>query len=207
MNHAHHGETVLLLHGLFAGAWMMQPLTRHLARAGFDCVNHGYPTARDSITELARPLAALLRKLDTRPDVRMLHAVTHSMGGIMLRQAVAYYRPTKLRRVVMLAPPNSGSHVARLVRPLVGRLIRPIAEMADADDSLVRALPAVPGAQVGVIAASWDMLVPRACTHLPGQADHITLRASHVSLPLQRHAARQTLAFLTDGAFSRATVE
>ena len=162
MNHTHQGETVLLLHGLFAGAWMMQPLARRLQRAGFDCVNHGYPTVSKSITELARPIAALLRQLDQRSDVHALHAVTHSMGGIMLRQAVAYYQPSKLRRVVMLAPPNAGSHIARLVRPLVGRLIRPIAEMADADDSLVRALPAVPGAQVGVITAPWALPAPHA---------------------------------------------
>ncbi|HBX60062.1 MAG TPA: alpha/beta hydrolase, partial [Methylophaga sp.] len=40
-----------------------------------------------------------------------LHFVTHSLGGIIVRQLAVEHQQIKIGRVVMLSPPNQGSEV------------------------------------------------------------------------------------------------
>lgn len=121
---------VVLLHGLARGQGSMAQLGGYLRRHGFETWSHTYPSRQHSIAYLA---SALTEQLVEAAGQRPLHAVTHSMGGIVVR----HLTDPRLHwsRIVMLAPPNQGSRLAAgLVRnPLFKWFYGPAAlELADA---------------------------------------------------------------------------
>jgi pimeloyl-ACP methyl ester carboxylesterase len=181
---------------------LLEPLRRALQRQGFRAVSWRYGSLRGSIETHAARLAAKAKELDQDSDVERLHFVGHSMGAIVVRRALALARPEKLGRVVLLAPPNGGARLADLALRLFGR--RPVAatELCSDPASYVNRLAPAADLDCGIIAASWDHVVPLASTCLPGQRDHIVLRGLHM-LPMHRHAPAQVGHFLRQGRFLR----
>ena len=98
---------VVLLHGLARGHGSMAKLAAHLRSHGFETWSQTYPSRRHSIGYLASSLAdRLVEHAGDRP----LHAVTHSMGGVIVRHL--HDERLRWQRIVMLAPPNQGSQLA-----------------------------------------------------------------------------------------------
>lgn len=121
---------VVLLHGLARGQGSMAKLGAYLRREGFETWSRTYPSRRHSLSYLA---SALADELASVAGARPLHAVTHSMGGILVR----HLQDPRLHwsRIVMLAPPNQGSRLAAgIVRnPLFRWFYGPAgSELADA---------------------------------------------------------------------------
>ncbi len=182
----------------------MLPLARRLSRAGYEAINWPYHSFRHTIEDHAQNLSVMLRSLDARPDLRRIHLVTYSLGSIIARCALTLERPAKLGRIVMVAPPNRGSRWAALIGPALRRQIRIIDQLAARPDSFVNRLPEPEAMEIGVIAASHDLLVGCTNTHLPGQKDHIVLSGLHTTIVMQRNAAEAVLQFLAAGKFDSA---
>lgn len=196
------GESVVLTHGFMASRWMLMPLAGRLRRGGWQTRCWGYESWRTSVSVHADEFAKLLRACDQDRTVTTLHLVTHSMGCIIGRAALDQYRPEKLGRFVMLAPPNRGSFVATATAGVFGRVLRPVAELTTHDTSLVNTTPQPEGVDVGVIAAGHDALVSLEATRLDVPHDHITLPCLHSSLLFRRDAADLVARFLETGAFT-----
>lgn len=199
------GTCVSLVHGFLANRFMLTPLAVRLGRRGFRPRPWGYWNMRRSILVHADGFARELRHLDAAPDVERIHVVTHSMGGIIARAAFDRYRPTKLGRFVMLAPPNHGSFAADIAADfaagILGKLLAPVEELRTAADSLVNSLGMPNGVDIGVIAAGRDALVTEASTRPDAPHAHVTLPCLHSSLLFRRDAADLVAAFLADGRF------
>jgi len=97
---------VILLHGLGRTRGSMARLQSHIAAAGWDTRNVGYRSRRGGVQEAAEEVSAKLG--DLRTDQPLI-AVTHSMGGIVLRALASRFR---WQGCVMLAPPNHASSFA-----------------------------------------------------------------------------------------------
>jgi pimeloyl-ACP methyl ester carboxylesterase len=197
------GEKVVLVHGFGAnGVLIMSRMARRIARAGYGTVIWSYPSLRRTIEKHGERLRKRLAALDADPRVERIHLVTHSMGCIVARCALARSRPAKLGRLVMLAPPNLGSRVAAFLGPKLRWCVPVIDELASRGDSFVSGLPQPDGIEIGVIAASIDPVIGAGNTYLACQRDHIVLPATHTFLVFRRRSAEEVIQFLCTGQFS-----
>lgn len=99
--------TVVLLHGLARSDASMADMARALEAAGFDVASIDYPSRDGSIGALTSYVTDQI--VERHPD-RELHAVTHSLGGIIFRHL--HHPRLRWQRAVMIAPPNQGSQTA-----------------------------------------------------------------------------------------------
>jgi pimeloyl-ACP methyl ester carboxylesterase len=200
-------DWVVLLHGLFATSHSMRKLETRIGAAGYKVLNWGYPTWLRSTEQNVRHLLPELARLQNDPAVRSINFVTHSMGGILARCALQAGSDAKVKRLVMLAPPNRGSHLTRISLGPFAWCLPAIAELSELPDSLPNRLEVASQAivsqvEIGVIAASRDMIVPVENTKLSNQRDHCVLGTSHFRLPNHDMAVRYVLRFLQSGRFS-----
>ena len=88
---------------------------------------------------------------------------------------------------------------------VLGRLLKPVAELTTHGGSLVNSLAEPAGVDIGVIAAGRDALVSLDSTRLAVPHAHVTLPCLHSSLLFRRDAATLTATFLAAGSFETST--
>ncbi len=98
---------VILLHGLARGHGSMAGLGGHLRAHGFETWSRTYPSRKHSLSYLSSAVGDWIAEAAAG---RPLYAITHSMGGLIVR----HLHDPRLhwQRIVMLAPPNRGSQLA-----------------------------------------------------------------------------------------------
>ena len=190
---------VILIHGVSSHRSVMWPMAYRLWRAGFQVETWTYVTFFRSIESHAERFAAYVSS--TVSSESKVHLVAHSMGSIVVRAALHRIAPSRIARIVLLAPPNGGSPVARTISQLSGRMIVPARELSDEPESYVNHIKTMDTFEIGVLAAKYDFLVPIENTHLPNETCHRTIPATHNSLLVSRSAARLILNFLRSGEY------
>ncbi len=212
-------EHVILLHGLCRTSRSMAPMAGALRAAGYVVHNLDYPSRTAPIEELAdRVIAPAVAGCEAAGAPR-IHFVTHSLGGILVRQYLAAHPLPVLGRVVMLGPPNQGSEVVdhlgswRLFILINGPAGRQLGTGAASLPNLLSPVTFPVGVIAGNRSINWinSLLIPGPDdgkvsvdrTRVAGMSDHLVLRCSHPFLMGDRPAIRQTLHFLAHGRFLR----
>ncbi|MEJ2256639.1 MAG: alpha/beta fold hydrolase [Woeseiaceae bacterium] len=213
------GECVVLLHGLARTASSMNRMERELVAAGYATANIDYPSREHTVEDLAEiAVPAGLDACRAVAGVETIHFVTHSLGGILVRQYLSEHDIAELGRVVMLGPPNQGSAAVDELQDVPGFdwLNGPAGgQLGKGPDSVpLRLGPA--DFELGVIAGNRtidpitsavldnpdDGRVSVEDTKLEGMADFVVVEHSHAFMMRMDRPIELTKTFLEKGRFS-----
>ena len=208
-------QHVILLHGLgrtWRSMWLM---SRALKQQGYQVHNIGYPSTRLGIQQLADQY--VMPAVNRLKEASHIHFVTHSLGGILVRQYLQDNQLPEGSRIVMLAPPNHGSEVAdrlmnwKLYRQLDGPAGQ---QLGTAKDSTPNQLPPV-AYEIGIITGDRGRLLPTTwwipgdndglvsvnSARLAEMKDFLVIHCGHTFIMNHPQVIRQTILFLQTGQF------
>jgi pimeloyl-ACP methyl ester carboxylesterase len=210
---------LVLLHGLGRTKWSLWPVAREARRRGRAVHNLGYPSRSAPIEALAEDVGHHLQKIASSGTP--IDVVTHSMGGIVLRVAVASgaMSAESLHRVVMLAPPNHGSELADRLRDFAFYrfALGPAGQqIGTGEHSVPLRLPPAPF-EVGIIAgrrstnalfgrllgAESDGKVTVESARLEGMRDLVVVDRAHTFIMWAPDVLEHVFGFLETGRFSQ----
>ena len=218
------GKVVILLHGLIRTSNSMSQLEEHLANQGYQVLNLRYASSRKEIQDHAEALHSVISNL---PDqVSEINFVAHSMGNLVIRRylndqtSASSQGDPRIRRMVMIGPPNQGSRMAQLLNRSV--LFHAIAGKSGAQLSnpdrwkKARESLATPRFEFGIIAggqassrnlSNWLLAGPDDFTvsvqeaKLPGASDFLVRPLLHSTMSSQPVVLQTTTRFLKHGYF------
>ncbi len=213
-------ECVVLLHGLARSSTSLNAMEQALQDEGYQTANIDYPSRDFEIAELAdiaveKGLAAC-RAVD---NIEKIHFVTHSLGGILVRQYLDSGSIDRLGRVVMLGPPNQGSIAVDDLEGVPGFdwINGPAGRQLGKGKNSVPLALGPANFELGIIAGNRtidpitsavldnpdDGRVSVADTRLEGMDDFIVVEHSHAFMMRMRRPIELTVLFLKTGRFTQ----
>jgi len=214
-------KVVIAMHGLIRSRGVMIPMCKYLqANSDFETVNICYSSTRLSLEENAQALAKVIANLG---PVREINFVAHSYGNIVIRRYMADSvkagrRDPRIKRLVMLAPPNHGSQLANMFKGnavfglVWGSGGKAVVNWKDTAPTLIQ-----PFCQFGIIAGGGkggaaitnpllstdnDLVVRVEETALSGANDFTLAPLTHDAFMRSPVSQKQTLHFLLNGQFA-----
>ncbi|MFV1998623.1 MAG: esterase/lipase family protein [Acidiferrobacterales bacterium] len=204
-------EVVVILPGLWLPYWAMYLLRRRIKDAGYEAHVFRYHTVIHSLEQNATRLNTFLKDIDA--DV--IHLVSQSLGGIVIRAMFHYFPEQKPGRIVTFVPPHLGTYtgwfysrfalgrwllgkgIMQIVRGGIQSWTTPLREIGviagDKRLGLGLLAPGLPKPNDGVVAVTETML--------PGIADHIVVLTGHTPSVWSKAVAVKVVTFLQAGYF------
>jgi len=193
-------SVVIVIHGLGRSHHSMRALTKAFRADGREAIDFNYASTKLPIEQHAAALNRLLQDLN---DATRISFVTHSLGGIVLRQALSLAEYPNLDRAVLLTAPNQGSAVARMLtgKFMMDAIFGPaLKQLTNSDLGNVYPLKMKFSTVAGTV--NWlpflkganDGLVTVTEAELDGAYKHVTFKASHAFVMNNK----QVIAFARD---------
>jgi len=217
--HPASNECVILLHGLARTASSMEKLANTLEEVGYSVANIDYPSRHHAIPTLAKMAIDQGLSECREKEATTINFVTHSLGGILVREYLNKQPIEELKRVVMLGPPNQGSEVVDKLKNVPGfkALNGPAGlQLGTSKKDIPKQLGAV-NFDTGIIAGTRsinlilsgylpgidDGKVTVENAKVAGMKDFMTLPVTHPMMMNNDNVIDQTLHFLRQGYFKR----
>jgi pimeloyl-ACP methyl ester carboxylesterase len=211
-------ECVVLLHGLARTSYSMKPLAKALMAEGYEVANIDYPSRKKPIEELAEIAIPQGLTACRNSGASPVNFVTHSLGGILVRQYYSRHASGSVKRVVMLGPPNQGSEVVDNLKNVPGfKLLNGPAgrQLGTDDNSLPNRLGPV-NFELGVIAGtkSFNLILSNYLpnpddgkvsvdrTKVDGMCSFAALPATHTFMMKNGEVIKEVIHFLREGRFT-----
>ncbi|RUR06456.1 alpha/beta fold hydrolase [Legionella sp. km772] len=200
-------KAIILIHGLMRTPASMFFLRSYLKKQGYQVYSYDYPSAKNTIHEHGVFLTQYLKKFIHEHPNTKIYLITHSLGGIIARDALAQLPTDQLQLIgglIMLAPPNQGSLLAKFSTkyfPMISYFVKPLTELSSEKNSYVHQVP-VPNVKIGIIAGRYDAKVPPASARLDGQAEPVIVNSTHTFIMNNSQARLFIKRFLETGSFN-----
>ncbi len=207
-------ESVVLVHGLGRSGASMMVLSQRLQWAGYHVAVVSYDSRGATLSEQAARIGTVVD--DCCRAAASIHFVGHSLGGLLIRRHLADDPPEKLGRVVLLAPPNQGSHFVDWLSdvPLATEVLGPVGRTLGTDSTDLPLTLPEPFYDMGIVAGTRS-IQPIGPAAIPGPDDGIVsveqtriagvpmvvIPRSHAFIMSSRHAADAVMRFLRTGTF------
>ena len=219
------GKLVIVLHGLIRTNGSMATMAKFLnEQGGYSTINFQYASTRKSVGDHAVALRSIIDNLG--PEVTEIYFVGHSLGNLVVRrylsdttnQQTQAQGDSRIKRIVMIGPPNQGSRMAQLLKK--SYLFKKIAGVSGAElsqtwDQLAPSL-AIPKAEFGIIAGGQaseknlsnfvlkgpdDFTVSLEEAKLAGASDLLVRPLLHSTMMSKPVSLKATLSFFENGYF------
>lgn len=207
------GHAVIMLHGIIRSSKSMSRMQTALTEAGFVPVPFDYPSTQANLDKCSGYLDKVLKSLE---GVKEISFVTHSMGGLVVRNWLKDHEDQRVRRLVMLGTPNKGAEMADKLRDvkLFKLILGPAGQqLVSGDASDIAKLP-VPKFEFACIAGArgtadgYNPLIPGdddgtvavKSSLLEGAADSELFPILHSFLPLNPEVIKSSVRFLKTGS-------
>lgn len=217
------GRCVVVLHGLARTASSMSAIKDALHKEGYSVALVDYPSRYHPIEDLSYLAVDAGIQSCRKEGNSRIYFVTHSLGGILVRNYLDGRDIPELERIVMLAPPNHGSSVVDSVKVVPGVVWfngPAFLELGTDAQSVPLALGEI-SVDTAVIAGTRslnpilssflehpnDGKVSVESARLEGMCAMLSIAVSHPFIMENEQVIKQTLLYLATGRFSLPSAE
>ena len=214
------GKCVILLHGLVNTKSKMKSLEKHFEENGYTTFNVTYASTRATIGDHAKALSNIIESLD---GITEINFVCFSMGNLIVRHFFNGSRDSKtgkvpdkrIKRMVMLAPPNNGAHMATWLKNngIFNLVTGESGKQIAVEWKRLQSKLATPSIEFGIIAGDGgglknpfmkgdgDFIVSIEETRLVGATDFKIVSSTHSFVPTNKSVSKMSLSFIENGYF------
>lgn len=208
------GKAVIMIHGIIRSSKSFSSMAAQFQKRGWTSVGFDYPSTRVSLEDSAKYLHEVIESLD---GIEEIDLVVHSMGGLVVRTYLGKYEPDqRIKRMVMMGTPNSGSPLADILQSnlLYQTVAGPAGQKLGTDHEDILSLP-IPQFEFGIVAGGrgddtgFNPLIPGdddgtvsvESAKLSGARDVIVVPVLHSFLMMKPDVISAVERFLETGAF------